>query len=80
MSLLEENKLGVRIQKWKGVKTNVLNREGTKVSKQRVFFYLITNYDDKLKLTILNRACNLKCHSNGSPYFTLSFMLEYEYL
>ena len=53
---LEENKPGIRSQNWKGVKTNVLNGEGTKVSKQQIFLYLITNYDYKLKLTILNSA------------------------
>lgn len=56
MSLLEENKPEIRSQKWKGLKTNVLNGEGTKVSKQQMFFYWLTNYDYKIKLTILNRA------------------------
>lgn len=53
MILLEENEPGIRSQKWKGVE-NMLNRKVIKVSKQQVFFYLITSYDYKFKLIILN--------------------------
>lgn len=62
-------------QVWKGVQMNVLNREGTKVSKQHFFFPQI-DYKSWLQAQISNPKLSLshfKCHSNGSPGFTLSF-------
>lgn len=44
MTVFEENEPGISSQKWKGVE-NMLNRKGIKVSKQSMFFYLITSYD-----------------------------------
>lgn len=49
----EENKPGIRSQKWKGIKTNMLNRVGS-FKTTAVFLFGYDYYDYKLKLTILN--------------------------